>query len=101
MEFQQNKIGFNDPITRKTYTGAEEQSCVDKHENLFQLDIEDHNYLFVLTAGITRVKGPHNVEHNFAPHKIPKYKFENNAEKCLFTYKELKKICRKIGLITI
>ena len=41
-----NKKHFDDPITRKTYTSDDERSCVDKHDNFFQLDIEDDNSWF-------------------------------------------------------
>ena len=52
-----NKKHFVTPITRKTYTSAEERSRVDKNDNLFQLDIEDDNSRVELTPGITRVRG--------------------------------------------
>ena len=52
-----NKKHFVTPITRKTYTSPEERSCVDKNNNLLQLDIEDDNSRVDLTPGITRVKG--------------------------------------------
>ena len=90
----QNKIHFVDPITRKTYTSAEERSCVDKHDNLFQLDIEDDNSWVELTPGITRVKGPSVFEPNISPQRLTKYKFQDSDEIYLFTDQELKKFWR-------
>ena len=92
----QNKIHFVDPITRKTYTSAEERSCVAKHDNLFQLDIEDDNSWVELTPGITRVKGPSVFEPNIAPQRLTKYKFQDSDEIYLFTDQELKKFWRGI-----
>ena len=91
-----NKIYFVDPVTRKTYTSAEERSCVDKHDNLFQLDIEDHNSWVDLTPGITRVKGPLVFEPNIAPQRLTKYNFQDSDEIYFFTDQELKKFWRGI-----
>ena len=93
-----NIIHFVDPITRKTYTSAEERSCVDKHDNLFQLDIEDDNSCVELTPGITRVKGPSIFEPNIAPQRLTKYKFQDSDELYLFTDHERKKIWRGIKI---
>ena len=89
-----NKIHFVDPITGKTYTSAEERSCVDKHDNLFQWDIEDDNSWVELTPGITRVKGPSVFEPNIAPQRLTKHKFQDRDEIYLFTDQELKKLWR-------
>ena len=93
-----NKIHFADPITRKTYTSAEEEerSCVDEHDNLFQLDTEDDNSWVELTPGITKVKGLSVFEPNIAPQRLTKYKFQDSDEIYLFTDQELKKIWRGI-----
>ena len=93
-----NKVHFADPVTRKTYTSAEERerSCVDKHDNLFQLDIEDDNSWVELTPVITRFKGPSVCEPNIAPQRLTKYNFQDSDEIYLFTDQELKKIGRGI-----
>ena len=91
-----NKIHFVDPITRKTYTSAEERSCVDRLDNLFRLDIEDDNSWVELTPSITRVKGPSVFEPNIAQQRLTKYKFQDSDEIYLFTDQELKKFWRGI-----
>ena len=91
-----NKIHFVDPITRKAYTSAGKRSCVDKRDNLFQLDIEDDNSWIELTLGITRVKGPSVFQPNIAPQRLTKYKFQDSDEIYLFTDQDLKKFWRGI-----
>ena len=90
------KIHSVDPITRTTYTSADERSCEDKHDYLFQLDIEDNNSWVELTPGITRVKGTSVFEHNLAPQRLTKYKFQDSDEIYLYTDQEIKKFWRGI-----
>ena len=52
------KIHYVDPITRQTFTNAKEQSCLDKHLNLFQLDIDDDDSWVQLTPSIQQVPAP-------------------------------------------
>ena len=54
----EDEIHFVDPISRQTFTEAEEQLCSDKHSNLFQLDVDDDNSWDELTPQITKVRGP-------------------------------------------
>ena len=49
---------FVDPISRQTFTEAEEQLCSDKHSNLIHLDVDDDNSWIELTPQITKVRGP-------------------------------------------
>ena len=39
----EDEIHFVAPISRQTFTEAEEQLCSDNHSNLFQLDVDDDN----------------------------------------------------------
>ena len=45
----EDEIHFVDPISRQTFTEAEEQLCSDEHSNLFQLDVDDENSRVELT----------------------------------------------------
>ena len=54
----EDEIHFVDPISRQTFTEAEEQLCSDKHSNFFQLDVDDDNSWVELTPQITKVRGP-------------------------------------------
>ena len=49
----EEEIHFVDPISRQTFTEAEEQLCSDKHSNLFQLDVDDDSSGVELTPQIT------------------------------------------------
>ena len=39
----EDAMHFVDPISRQTFTEAEEQLCSDKHLSLFQQDVDDDN----------------------------------------------------------
>ena len=54
----EDEIHFVDPISRQTFTKAEEKLCSEKHSNLFQLDVDDDNSWVELTPQITKVRGP-------------------------------------------
>ena len=92
----QNKVHFVDPITRKTYTSAEEQSCADKHDNLFQLDIEKDNSWVELTPSITKVDGPAVFAPHLSSQKLQKYKFQNSHDISLYTAKQMRDFWRNI-----
>ena len=45
----EDEIHLADPASRQTFTEAEEQSCSEKHSNLFQLDVDDDDSWVELT----------------------------------------------------
>ena len=53
-----NKARFIDPVSRQTFTTAEQQPCNNKQKNFFQLDIENDNSWIELTPSITQFTGP-------------------------------------------
>ena len=83
----EDEIHFVDPISRQTFTEAEEL-CSDKHSNLFQLDVDDDNSWFELTPQITKVRGP----ALFKPHIVIQQianKITASIQASIYTYKKM------------
>ena len=48
----QGQAQLIDPITRQTYPDANAQNCSDRIKNLFQIDMDHHDFWYPLTTGI-------------------------------------------------
>ena len=54
----QGQIQFVDTITRQTYPNANAQNCSDQIKNIFQLDMDQEDSWYSLTAGIVHQEKP-------------------------------------------
>ena len=84
----EDEIHLVDPISRQTFTEAEEQLCSDKHSNSFQLDVEDDNSWVELTPQITKVRRP----ALFKPHIVIQHIaniITASIQASIYTYKEM------------
>ena len=84
----EDEIHFVDPISRQTFTEAEEQLCSDKHSNLFQLDVDDDNSWVELTPQITKVRGPALFKPHIVIQQIANV-ITASIYASIYTYKEM------------
>ena len=91
----ENEIHFVDPISRQTFTEAEEQLCSDKHSNLFQLDVDDDNSAVELTPQITKVRGPALFKQHIVIQQIANI-ITTSIQASIYTYKEMMSFCNSI-----
>ena len=84
----EDEIHFVDPISRQTFTEAEEQLCSDKHSNLFQLDVDDDNSWVELTPQITKVRGPALFKPHIVIQQIANV-ITASIYTSIYTYKEM------------
>ena len=54
----EGEIRFVDPITQQTYSDAVPQNCSDRIKNLFQLNMDQEDSWYTLTAGIVHQDRP-------------------------------------------
>ena len=84
----EDEIHFVDPISRQTFTEAEEQLCSDKHSNIFQLDVDDDNSWVELTPQITKVRTPALFKPHIVIQQIANI-ITASIQASIYTYKEM------------
>ena len=84
----EDEIHFVDPISRQTFTEAEEQLCSDKHSNLFQLDVDDENSWVELAPQITKIRGPALIKPHIVIQQILNI-ITASIQASIYTYKEM------------
>ena len=84
----EDEIHFVDPISRQSFTEAEEQLCSDKHSKLFQLDFDDGNSWVELTPQITKVRGPALFKSQIVIQQIANI-ITASTQASIYTYKEM------------
>ena len=92
------KIHYVDPITRQTFTNAKEQSCLDKHLNLFQLDIDDDDSWVQLTPSIQQVPAPEIFNPRLSSKLLHNFKFKGSNKVSIYTKKQLREFWRNIEM---
>ena len=84
----EDEIHFLDPLSRQTFSEAEEQLCSGKHSNLFQLDVDDDKLWVELTPQITKVRGPALFKPHIFIQQIAKL-VTASIYASIYTYKEM------------
>ena len=84
----EDEIHFVDPISRQTFTEAEEQFCFEKHSNFFQIDVDDDNSWVELTPQITKVRGPALFKPHIVIQKIANI-INASIQASISTYKQM------------
>ena len=84
----EDEIHFVDPISKQTFTEAEEQLCSDKRSKLFQLDVDDDNSWIELTPQITKVRGPAIFKPHIVIQQIANI-ITASIQASIYTYKEM------------
>ena len=84
----EGEIHIVDPISRQTFTEAEEQLCPDKHSNLFQLDVDDDISWVDLTPQITKERGTALFEQQVVIQQIANI-LTASIQASIYTYKEM------------
>ena len=83
----EDEIHFVDPISRQTFTEAEEQLCSGEHSNLFHLDFYDDNSWVELNPQITKQEDLHSLNHTVIQ-QIANI-ITSSIQASIYTYKEM------------